>query len=86
MSKFVCPCCGHFTLTQPGIGTFEICPVCGWENDNVQYEDPDFPAGANEVSLNEARQNYAEFGAATRSLLRLVRPPLPDEIPPASTG
>ncbi|MBC1223494.1 hydrolase [Nostoc sp. UCD121] len=82
--KYECPCCGNRTLKEEGVGTFEICPVCFWENDNVQFEDPDFTGGANEVSLNQARQNYQEFRASARQHLSHVRPPLPYEIP--STG
>lgn len=80
MNKFTCPCCANLTLDQEGVGTFEICPVCFWENDNVQFENPDLAAGANEVSLNQARRNYLEFGASARTYIGKARPPLPDEI------
>lgn len=81
MTKFTCPCCGNLTLEEEGVGTYEICPVCFWENDKVQFENPDLTDGANEVSLNEARRNYREFGAAASNYLSRVRPPLPEEIP-----
>src|SRR3712207_8572168 len=38
--------------------------------------DPDFTGGANEVSLNEARQNFASFGVSELRFKHLVRPPL----------
>lgn len=53
---FVCPVCGKFTFEK--LGDFEICAVCGWENDKVQFLDPDFRGGANSMSLNEAREKY----------------------------
>ncbi len=62
-------------------GTFEICPICNWEDDNVQFNDIDFLGGANNVSLREARKNFKEFGAVSLKFLKEVRAPLPDEIP-----
>jgi hypothetical protein len=32
--------------------------VCGWEDDNVQFDDPDFRGGANVPSLNEVRAEF----------------------------
>jgi hypothetical protein len=46
-----CACCGFATL--PADSMFEICPLCGWEDDDVQNADPDYAGGANELSLNE---------------------------------
>lgn len=54
-----CPCCGKLTLSGKPPGTYEICDVCGWEDDEVQYKNPDLAGGANETSLNEARRRYA---------------------------
>jgi hypothetical protein len=48
-----CPCCSSLTLS--GRGDYEICDVCGWEDDPVQSDDPEFAGGANRGSLNEAR-------------------------------
>ena len=60
---FACPCCGFLTLTGKPPGTFEICPVCYWEDNKVQYDDPDVSGGANDVSLAQARKNFVSFGA-----------------------
>jgi hypothetical protein len=82
MSKrFACPCCGFLTLDEAPPGTFEICPVCYWEDDNVQHEDPNYRGGANGVNLNEARANFRTFGAVTTDAVTRVRPPRPDEHP-----
>ena len=58
-----------------------ICPVCEWEDDYVQYGNPDYEGGANKVSLHQAQMNYAKFGAAQPQSFQYVRSPLPDEIP-----
>ena len=54
----LCPCCGQHTFDEKG--AYEICPVCGWEDDPVQRREPDFEGGANSLSLNEARRKYNE--------------------------
>lgn len=55
MESIKCPCCG-----QTDVDEFDICEVCGWENDLVQLDDPDYSGGANEMSLNEARAAFRE--------------------------
>lgn len=50
LKEIECPCCG---MTM--VGEYDICPICDWENDPLQLEDPDFSGGANEMSLNEAK-------------------------------
>lgn len=58
MLKFKCPCCGQHTLSEQPPGTYEICEVCGWEDDEIQYQNPDFPGGANSLSLNQAKKYF----------------------------
>jgi hypothetical protein len=77
--KFACLCCGHQTLTEMPGGTYEICPVCFWEDDNVQADDPDFAGGANIPSLRQAQVNFQACGACEARLLKNVRPPRADE-------
>ncbi|MBX7066762.1 MAG: hypothetical protein K1X28_05985 [Parachlamydiales bacterium] len=76
-----CPCCGFLTLSEDTHDTFEICPVCNWEDDDVQFNNPNFRGGANLKSLNEARENFKKFGASDKRYIKQVRAPLPDEIP-----
>ncbi|MBC8152759.1 MAG: hydrolase [Bacteroidetes bacterium] len=76
---FQCSCCGYFTLPERPSNPFEICPVCDWEDDGVQFLDPDYTGGANRVGLNQARQNYRLFGASDLACLNRVRPPIQDE-------
>lgn len=54
---FKCPACGKYTF-QSGPGSYEICPVCGWEDDKVQYKDPNLKGGANKLSLKEYKEQY----------------------------
>lgn len=54
----MCACCGEKTL--PANSAFEICPVCGWQDDDVQNDDPDLDGGSNEMSLRQARETYAK--------------------------
>lgn len=54
---FKCPVCGKYTF-QSGPGSYEICPVCGWENDKAQYKDPNLKGGANKLSLKEYKERY----------------------------
>ncbi len=77
--KFHCPCCGYRTLANRPPGTFEICPVCYWEDDNVQFEDPAYAGGANPISLRQARLNFTAFGACELAKVPEVRRPLPNE-------
>ena len=57
-TKHKCPCCGKFTIDV--IGDYEICEVCGWEDDPLQRREPDFAGGANALSLNDAMRKYHE--------------------------
>ena len=80
--RYPCPCCGFLTLFENTHFTFDICPICNWEDDYVQFNDPDWEGGANDESLNQSRQNYKKFGATSLRHLKDVRAPLPEEIPP----
>ena len=51
-----CPVCGQYQFIVDD--NFEVCPVCGWEDDGIQRENPDYAGGANEDSLNQYRQNW----------------------------
>ena len=77
--RYPCPCCGHLVFGDPP-GSFEICPVCFWEDDGLQLEfATTLAGGANGISLADAQRNYAELGACEAASVRHVRPPLPDE-------
>ena len=57
--RYACPCCDRLTLDRPPPGTHDICRVCRWEDDRVQFRDPDYRGGANTISLREARDEVA---------------------------
>ncbi|MBC9246834.1 hydrolase [Paracoccus sp. 11-3] len=78
--RYACACCGYLTLEEPPPGSFEICPVCGWEDDIAQFNNPDRAGGANLVSLNQARLNFIIFHASDERWIGRVRPPKDDEI------
>jgi hypothetical protein len=77
--RFACPCCRYLTLDERG--GFEICPVCFWEDDGQDDSDASVvrggPNGA--LSLEQARANYAAFGASSDRHRQHVRLPRPDE-------
>lgn len=56
--KYKCPCCNQYTLEQPN-GSYDICPICFWEDDKIQLKELSYPNGANHISLDEARRNFA---------------------------
>lgn len=60
MMDFVhfCPCYGQYTF--PEEDSYEIFPVCNWEDEPVQAEAPDYRGGANIMSLNEAREAFRQ--------------------------
>jgi hypothetical protein len=77
--KYTCPCCGYMTLSDPP-GHFDICPICYWEDDNIQRDDPDYWGGANDLSLRDAQKNFAAFGAKDKRYIDVVRKPMEDEV------
>jgi hypothetical protein len=75
--KHPCPCCGYLTIH--GLGHYEICPVCYWEDDPTQSKDDRYCGGANIISLREARKNFEEFGACSKELIINTRTPYEEE-------
>ncbi len=74
--NYLCPCCGYLTFTEEVCGTFEICPVCFWEDDNTQSKVPNY-----EISLLKARENFVKYGAVKEEFMGKVRKALPEETP-----
>lgn len=63
--SYACPVCGKYTFESAG--DFDICEVCGWEDDIIQLENPDEEDCANHMSLNQAKRAYA------KGLVHLIR-------------
>lgn len=47
-----------------GLGNIDfihsICMFCGWEDDSLQNEEPDYKGGANRMSFNQYKQFWNE--------------------------
>ena len=82
--KYTCPCCGYKTIEEEPPGTYEICNICFWEEDPVQFKEPDYEGGASEVSLRQAQENLLVFGACEKRCIELVRKPTSEDVKDAS--
>lgn len=71
--KFACLCCGFLTLDRQPPGSWSVCPVCFWEDDYAQGLDTGLAGGANELSLDDARRNFAATGSSSPRFSALVR-------------
>lgn len=72
--KYTCPCCGYLVFGEPP-GSYNVCPICFWEDDPVQMLDPWFRGGANRPSLADAQRAYRELGAIELRFASNVRKP-----------
>ena len=70
-----CPCCGYDTIGDE----HNICPICFWQHDIYQAENPEACEGPNRVPLKEALLNFVEFGASSRNYVKYVRKPTKDD-------
>lgn len=80
MELYTCPCCGYKTLDEMPPGTYDICEICFWEDDGIQFDNPDYRGGANHVSLREAQKNFLEFGACEKEMIFFVREPNENDV------
>ncbi|KAJ2982973.1 hypothetical protein NQ176_g1030 [Zarea fungicola] len=61
-----CFCCGYLTREYGALpGTYWICNVCGWEDDDTSVRDPLYAGGANGPSLWEAQQQFQKLISAS---------------------
>ena len=70
--NYPCPCCGYLVLEEK-LGGYDTCPICYWEDDPVQLNEPTYDDGCNRVSLIEAQRNFANCGASDPRWLPYVR-------------
>lgn len=53
---YKCKVCGMGDIKN----SYDICPFCGWEDDDIQNKKPDYMGGANEMSLNQYKKFWEE--------------------------
>ena len=76
---YTCPCCGYIVFDEfPG--SYDICPVCFWEDDAYQLYFVGTDGGANAVSLIEAQVFYFQVGACDPRMVSNVRKPSDSDI------
>lgn len=66
--KYTCLCCGYKSLDEKLTDIYEICTICFWEDDGVQFKNPDYEGGANDISLRQGQKNFSKFGACKEKL------------------
>jgi hypothetical protein len=71
--EYPCPCCGYKVFQKP-LGSYEICPICFWEDDMSQLRYP-LSVGANSINLLQSQDNYQKFGAMAVTMRKNVRSP-----------
>jgi hypothetical protein len=73
---FTCPCCGYKTIEEQTPGTYLICTVCGWEDDPLQFDNPDYTEGANGgMSLREWQKDFYKVEPDKKLLFKnLIKP------------
>ena len=76
--RFPCPCCGHQVYSE-GPGSYDICPLCFWEDDPVQLRWPNWTGGANHPSLIDAQASVAVHGAIEPRFVSNIRSPHDNE-------
>jgi hypothetical protein len=70
-----CPVCGYLTFNEPP-GSYDVCDVCGWEDDALQLEfATTLAGGANALTLADAQVRF------TKSRDRLARKHMSSVIP-----
>ncbi len=52
----ICPVCARYKFQFDAM--YEICPVCGWEDDGLQRDDPADDLGANTLCLNDYKKKW----------------------------
>ena len=55
---YPCPVCGYLTFGEPP-GSYDVCEICGWEDDALQLEfATTLAGGANGITLAAAQAKF----------------------------
>ena len=73
---YPCPCCGYLVFAEAP-GSYEICPICYWEDDISQLRF--FDMGGANIPLTEAQKNFKNLGAIEERFTEHVRKPSADD-------
>lgn len=76
-----CPCCGYITIPNQGDAVAYICPICFWEIDLFINSESEPSDQNNGLTLKQARDNFAAFGAVSPWLKQCCRAAKAEEIP-----
>lgn len=76
--RYTCPCCGYFSFNHPP-GSYDICPICLWEDDEVQLRQEWWDQGGANPPLRLCQANYVKFGVCKPQLASCVRPPTAED-------
>jgi hypothetical protein len=72
MASYPCSCCGFLTLSEPQ-GSYDICSICDWEDDEIQQRWPGYRGGANIDCLCQAQAALLKRIDATVDVVDGVR-------------
>jgi hypothetical protein len=76
---YACPCCRYLALDERG--AWNICQVCGWEDDGQDDHDANRVRGGpnGRESLTDARERFNEHGSRNESQFTRSLLPYPGE-------
>ena len=78
--KGYCPCCGYKTFNAEEYNTYQVCPICFWEDESLTETVIEKGGGANNVSLVQAQKNFKNIRAMEKQTKKLTRDPKKDEV------
>jgi len=73
---YPCPCCGYLVFKESP-GSYDICPICFWEDSVSELRFATLGGGANTPSLVEAQLNTVKYGVKVPGYKRRIEPPIP---------